>query len=468
MADGRHSVPTAVGLSVDGGEPRRIELGPVAVPDEAPRGTLATLRVPTGELTGTTFRLTIDAVDEAPSIDWFSRERVVLPVAVVESGLPVVEPPPPSTALSRTCRDDLVSIDGEAVPVRLDGTVGAAGRGDTVELRACGADGVSIDAGRHLLASADGDRVGIEVEQLVLSSAPGGAAGADTLAEPLPDGEPPPDTTTERTGRSSYRLATTDAQDPYWLVLGQSWSPGWRASTTDGIDLGEPTLINGYANGWRIDPAELGADVTVDIAFGPQRLVWIGIAASLLGLGVCIALILWPAGRRLTRRFGGTRREGADPVPPAERTPDAHVGSMVPAWGHLDGAETDRSPGWRSAGLVAVGAGLVGVVFVGPVAGAALAALTALALLWRHGRWVLPAASLGLVAAAGGYVVLKQWRNSYQLDFDWMRWFEVTHQWTFVAVLALVAAVVVDTLRSSPPPADGSAGAVPDPPPGAE
>ncbi len=88
-------------------------------------------------------------------------------------------------------------------------------------------------------------------------------------------------------------------------------------------------------------------------------------------------------------------------------------------------------------------------MFVGPVAGAALAALTALALLWRHGRVVLPAASLGLVVAASGYVVLKQWRNSYQLDFDWMRWFEVTHQWTFVAVLALVAAVVVDTLRSS-------------------
>ena len=36
---------------------------------------------------------------------------------------------------------------------------------------------------------------------------------------------------------------------PAWLVLGESYNSGWRAAC-DGRDLGEPEVVDGYANGW--------------------------------------------------------------------------------------------------------------------------------------------------------------------------------------------------------------------------
>jgi hypothetical protein len=55
-------------------------------------------------------------------------------------------------------------------------------------------------------------------------------------------------------------------------------------------------------------------------------------------------------------------------------------------------------------------------------------------------------------------VVAKQARNAYPLDFNWVRWFAATHRWTLAAVLLVLAAVVVDGLRSrsaSRPAGDG-------------
>jgi arabinofuranan 3-O-arabinosyltransferase len=432
VADGRHSLPTLVSLSVDGGPSQQYELEPLPLGEGEPRGTVATLTVPTGVLTGTTFRLSIDAVTEAESEDWFGRSRIVLPLAIAEVGLPTVSVPS-SARLDDRCRDDLITLDGEPVPVAVRGTVGAAAAGDSVELVGCGdaADGVEIAAGRQLLVTAPGDEVDLDVDLLALSSAPGGGAGADTLVEPTSDGPNPPSTETRRTGRNDYEVRVSGAGEPYWVVLGQSFGAGWSATTTDGEDLGAPTLVNGYANGWRIDPSRLGADVTVQLRWTPQRLVWAGLGASALGVLLCLALALWP---RRSRTDDGPALVTGQPMEPVLHRPDTVDGpALAPV----------------RAAVVGLVAGVVGVVFVGWVAGLAVALLVGVSLVWSRGQLVLRAAALGLLAAAFGYVVLKQARNDYPLDFDWMEWFQITHQWTLAAMVLVFASVVVDSLRRS-------------------
>jgi arabinofuranan 3-O-arabinosyltransferase len=93
---------------------------------------------------------------------------------------------------------------------------------------------------------------------------------------------------------------------PGWLVLGQSYSEGWRASC-DGRSLGEPVPINGYANGWR---APAGCR-DVEFEFAPQKGVRAGYAISGVVCALLLALLLagWVAMRR--RPEAGAAQGGA-------------------------------------------------------------------------------------------------------------------------------------------------------------
>ena len=86
-----------------------------------------------------------------------------------------------------------------------------------------------------------------------------------------------PQVTVTGEGPVAYRLSVSGATPgkPFWLVLGQSLSPGWQAKA-DGIgSLGKPQLVDGYANGWLITPKSSDFDVSLD--WTPQKRVWIGI-----------------------------------------------------------------------------------------------------------------------------------------------------------------------------------------------
>lgn len=429
--DGKHSLPKQLSLSVDGGAPQQLTLPEVAVATDAARGATTQLSTEVEPVTGTTFRIGIDAVTEAASTEWFGGSRIVLPVAIAELGLPTVEVPSGDDTLPTACRDDLVTVDGLAVQLRVEGTVAEAVSGQSMQLVSCG-DPVTIPAGRSLLESGDGEVTGFDVDLLALASAAGGAAGVDTLTTPVDPGPTPPTTTTERTGRNDHRVQVRDATEPYWIVLGQSYSPGFTATTSDGTSLGEPTLINGYANGWRIDPAELGEDVTVDISWTPQRLVWIGLALSALGVLACAALILWPVLRR--RRVDATAHSGVGVVAtrPEPASPWLQDGPVL---------------SWRTTTVVAVVAGLGATFFGSPVLGAVLAVAAVVAARLPRGQILPRVLSLGMFAAAAGFILAKQLRNDYVVDFNWVGRFETAHGWALLAVFALVLCVVVDGLR---------------------
>ncbi len=434
LNDGKHSTPTAMSLSVDGEHAATVSLDSLSTPETTERGTVARLAAPIEPVTGTTFRFTIDDVQEVRNTDWFSGAEVVLPVGIAQLGLPQIDGPASESTMPTACRDDLLTLDGAPVPLRLDGTVGEALAGDGVDLVACG-EPTPITEGQALLESGNGSVTGIDVDTIALSSAAGGAAGTDTLQTPVPDGPEPPATTTERVGRNHHRVTVEDASTPYWVVLGQSWSSGFRATTSDGRDLGEPTLINGYANGWLIDPSVDGADVTVDIVWAPQRLIWLGLGLSAVGVAICLALVAIPMLRERGARAHAVVHALEGPLP---ARPVA-----VSAW-FVDGDVL----GWPVAAGAGITAGAAGAVFGAPVLGLILALLTLAAARLRHGQIAVRLVSAGAFAAAALYIVAKQYRYRYVADFDWVARFEPTHGWVLLAVLALISATVIDGLRA--------------------
>jgi arabinofuranan 3-O-arabinosyltransferase len=434
VRDGRHSVPTRIRVQVDDGEPVVAEVIEPGIGERGERGTVEVLTIPVPPQSGRRVRVTIEAVEEAASKDWFGGSRTVLPVGVAELDVGVVaEVPGADAPLPTGCHDDLLTVDGHPVPLRIDGTVGEALGREPLSLAACD-PALEVGAGGVLLESAPGLLTGFDVDRLVLGSDPGGAPGRNTLVEGPEPVDPPPDTSGANPSRLTWTAEVDGAEEPYWVVLGQSLSPGFRAVTSDGTDLGPPTLVNGYANGWLVDPSEVGPDTTITITWPPQRTVWIALALSAVGVLLCIAFIAWPP-----RRWAGR---------PLDRTPEAMAPSPVAP------LEVEGAPvAVRRVVLVALGIGLITFVVAGWAVALAAGGVVAAALALRWGQVLLRAVGIGLFAAAAGFVVAKQWRLGFVVDFNWMNQFEITHAWTLTAVALLVADPVVTRLRNPRAPA---------------
>ena len=107
---------------------------------------------------------------------------------------------------------------------------------------------------------------------MICASLPAAAPGQ--VAPPAPAARPTPAITVERDGRTTKRVRVTAPAEPFWLVLGQSHSLGWEAKA-NGRALGAPTVIDGYANGWLVQPDPQGRDVEIALDWTPQRRVWL-------------------------------------------------------------------------------------------------------------------------------------------------------------------------------------------------
>jgi hypothetical protein len=240
-------------------------------------------------------------------------------------------------------------VDGRTVALRVTGDVEDLDADRP--LRAVGCDPLEVPEGEHeVRGSAAGPFV---VDHLRL--APEGATAPTVTAagRVVDPGEQ---------GRATRDGIRVDVDRPAWLVVGESFNEGWRA-TCDGRDLGEPTPLQGYANAWRVEP---GCQ-EVDVAWAPNRWLPPAYLLSLVACLVLLALALRPA-----------RRETV-PVAVRDALPDA------PA----------RPLPLRHAVLAGVAAGLVlGFVFA-IRAGVVIAPAVAL-ILWRG--W--SARTLALTAGA--------------------------------------------------------------------
>lgn len=182
--------------------------------------------------------------------------------------------------LTDACRDDLVTVDGDPVPVRA-----APGEGAATQ-RFVGCEPVSLSAGSHRLVTASGAEAGASVDRIVLASAAGGGP-AELAARGVAE---PPDADLEVTGVASDRVAATvSAEEPFWFVLAQSDSAGWSIDVRGG-SAGPRQRVDGYANGWLVEPDGRGP-VEVVVRWTPQRLVPVGVGISAAALVAALVLL---------------------------------------------------------------------------------------------------------------------------------------------------------------------------------
>jgi hypothetical protein len=229
----------------------------------------------------------------------------------------------------------------------------------------------------------------------------------------------------------SYDVRVSGADEPFWLVLSQSHNDGWEAELGDGTSLGTPTVVNGMANGWLIDPKGAG-DIVVHVRWTPQTRVWIGLAVTALGVLLCLVLAL----RR--RRAWRGRTDARAPAP------------NVRAWLDRDRPRPSRA----LLALVPVGLGIVGALVSEPWVGLVVALGTVGALLDRRARAVVRWGAVGALVAAAAFVVGQQLVQGYPAAYDWPQRFLRVDALPWLALLLLTASVVVDRVLDPPAETD--------------
>ncbi|CAN5841513.1 alpha-(1-_3)-arabinofuranosyltransferase [soil metagenome] len=416
VADGRHSVPTSLGVVADG-EP----LGSVEVPavvDGEERGHTETVTVDLPPLDAETVRFVIEDVRAVDTIDWYSRQPIAQPVAIAELRLGGLALDPPTGAVDDRCRNDLLALDGDPVDVRLDGTVAEAVAGEALALSLCD-DELALDDGEHVLRSAEGRDGGLDVDRVVLRSAADGEPGPATGTLVEPADAPTVEVSHDGRWRLDGTITGATPDEPFWLVLGQSHNTGWSA-TIGGEELGEPTLVDGYANGWLVTPD--AAELDVAMTFGPQRLVQVSLALSAVAAVGCV-LLAW---RRRTEA-------------PFRRTPPPAPASVA-SWLRYRGTRPSVAVAVAVAMALAAGTALAAGIGVGLLVGAA----SAVALRWHRWRPLLALGAPVALGVAAAYVVIWQFRFDYIPGFEWPAEFARVHWLGLLAIALLVADQVVD------------------------
>jgi arabinofuranan 3-O-arabinosyltransferase len=406
VADGIHSVPTRLEIRVDGEVVATPDLP--AIVDGAEPGATTTVPLDLPPTRGRTLEVEIADIRPVRSVDWTSGAPMEHPVAIAELGLEGFEVPAAPAEVDDRCRDDLLTLDGEPLPVRLLGSSADALAGEPLTVEPCSDVAIDLAAGDHELASAPGVDTGFDLDQVVLAS-DGEAATADPAPAVIEVTDDDPD---------HVRAVLRDLEPgrPVWLVLGQSWSDGWTASV-DGESLGTPELVDGFANGWLVEPE--GDEVVVELTFTPQQRVDVGIALSLLAAAACLVLVV-----RRPRPVDGT---GSGDLPFA-------------LLGRADG----RPVSVRWAAITGLAIALVAAAVVEPLVAIALGAAGAFGVAdarARRGVELLPAA---LLSVAVVWVLALVVRYDIRAGIEWVSELDRVHPIGLAAVVALAVDVVVD------------------------
>ena len=198
-------------------------------------------------------------------------------------GVPKVRVPR-SGRFTSDCGALVAKTSGQEVPLAVTGSIADLEAGQPLTSRPCGAERLQLTKGVNQLEAPAG-KIFLS-DYLRLTGAPRKPATRPIRTAVMTvDG----------------RILLNGAG---WLVLAESYSPGWNATCTDrrgnSRDLGAPIEIDGFANGWRINGATcVGAKFT----FGAQSAANLSYLASLLTVAgiLVLMLILWRRARKTGR-----------------------------------------------------------------------------------------------------------------------------------------------------------------------
>ncbi|MEX2292565.1 MAG: alpha-(1-_3)-arabinofuranosyltransferase family protein [Acidimicrobiales bacterium] len=425
VADGRHSVPTRIGVEADGTHVASLRLP--SLKDRPTPGATTSVRLALPEpVVATKLRLVIDEVRSIETTDWSTRKIRQLPVALAEVDLPGISRVESRGPFTTGCRTDLLTVQAAPVRVIISGTTEDALAGNPLAIHACDDRPLRLAASNSELRAERGSLTGVDVDRIVLRSTPGGSADTSdsTLrATSATTPTPVPRLTTLESSPDTVTLRVDDAQpgQPFWLAFGQGWSDGWTA-TGDGLAAGAPLLVDGFANGWRIEPTATTFEVS--LRFAPQRRVDLALWGSLVAALGCIALAL--------------RRPRPLPAVP-------EVGPVA-----LVTVEPNAAPlTVRMAVAVALSLTALGVLVASPAVGAAAGALALLSGRGGLPRWATALAAPAAMAVSAGYVVVTVARHQIAPGLEWPAELHRAHPFAWFAVLALVVDAVVIAIRTS-------------------
>ena len=155
IADGRHSVPTAITIT-SGSQVRKVTLPAIA--DGTVPGAVTTVPVSFPALTGSHFIITFTAVRPEYAANYYSAGPLALPLGIAEIGFPDVRSAPTPANLPGTCVSNLLAIDGRPIDVAVVGSAQRALQNGEVQLVPCGPDakGITLGAGPHVVQTAPG------------------------------------------------------------------------------------------------------------------------------------------------------------------------------------------------------------------------------------------------------------------------------------------------------------------------
>jgi arabinofuranan 3-O-arabinosyltransferase len=447
VADGVHSVPTEITITPDTDPSRAVKVPIPALADGAAKGATVTVPVDFAPVSGQVLVFDVTGVRQVKVKDWYSDFNVPTPVSIAELGVPGLRVPAPPAAFDSGCRTDLLSVDGQPVPVRVTGSTADALARNALELATCGPTGsVALGSGEHVVRSGVGHQLGIDVDQLALSSNRGGSAMAVAALAADP-AIPGPNLTVTGHGRVSYDATVEQASAPFWLALDQSWSDGWKA-TVNGRELPPPQVINGYGNGWLIDPAVYGAGpLKIHTEWTPQRVVWVAIGLSVVGVIACLILIMIGRARRDAH---ATVNRPDEPIDPTLAIP---LIGLSAAAGRTASARLTVVTALVIGGVVALTTPLHGLGVPGLVVG--IMAATAIAFRWRRGRGLAALGAVGLLGLAYLYIVVSQFRHHHVSDFLWPERFTLANLPALAAIFLLVVEAARDLLAPDPGPEPG-------------
>jgi arabinofuranan 3-O-arabinosyltransferase len=418
LTDGRHSIPQKVQVTADRSTLGTFELA-TPTSTELKQGYMVRtielgLNRPAHE-----FRFSFSDVEPVESQGTTAPLEVWFPVGIAEVQLSQV-PALPGPRQVNACRNDLATLDGQPLSLRIFGDGSDAVRLEPLQVELCGRSArLNLQPGEHELETTAGATTGIDLDRLWLRSAADGTALSDASARP-------PDLAVRLESNSSdHDVITTNLSGPTWIVLGESYNLGWTASAKGGdkaVALGEPTVFDGFANAWLVNPEEIGTGtVTIEFTWKPQKTVDRALALSAIGTLAALGLLIWDRRR--------------DRTPTGELAPAASVSNMrTVRW-----ASPMTVGGTPDGALIALGLLLNALllIFLSPTAVLVAVPIELLAGVLARPRLV-PAAGLLAIAGAALVVVFSQWANAYPAQFDWPTRFPAAH-WLTNLGLALLA-----------------------------
>jgi arabinofuranan 3-O-arabinosyltransferase len=330
--------------------------------------------------------VTVVGVESEDVVDEISGRIIPAPISLSEMRSNSWTNQPLPERFDTGCRTDLVFIDGEPVPLRIQGSTSSALRGESVDITVCGV--VPPIVQDSLLTAVPGSETGWDFDRVRLESASHSrlhSAPADLAVD---------------SSRTRIRTRVPECDDPCWIEMPFGFSDGWEGSAA-GTSLGPPIRSAAGRSLWRLENSSGGE---FSATWTPQRWMWIGSAVSLTTLLVLAALAFHE--RRRSRLS-----PPVDDLPPTRQR--------------------------RHTKLVGAAFGLAfGGILVTPLWGVAIAVAILVCPRSLLGRLAIISIGLGYL-----FVILQQIRTGADPGFGWPSVFEKAHRPMLATLVVYVLSI---------------------------